>query len=377
MKFLHISDLHIGKNLNGYSLVEDQKFAFRQIFTICEKEKPNGVLIAGDVYDKGIPTETATEIFDDFLSELSKRVEKVFIVSGNHDSAVRLSYLNRFIKEKGIYIASAYQGETESYTLSDEYGEVCVYLLPFVKPVIVNRFLKDQKAESYTEAVRACVDAMHIDTNKRNILVAHQFVTGGVSSDSEESCSVGGLDNVDGSVFSDFDYVALGHLHRPQNITDTVRYAGTPLAYSFSEKDDKKSVTIFEIREKGNFQITTVPLVPLHNMVELEGKYEELMSLRYYEGKTYTTDYVRIVLTDDDDIINAFSNLKTVYTNIAELRFNNKRSRENDCICVSTDTDKTPFELFSDLFFQQNDTDMTEEQKRLVYETINKIWEEE
>lgn len=246
MKFIHLSDLHLGKRVNGFSMLEDQRVVLAQILSIIDEESPDAVLIAGDVYDKGVPPIEAVELFDWFLVELAPR--QVFIISGNHDSPERLAFGSRLLDASGIHISPVYDGQVKPVSLTDSHGAVDIYMLPFVKPVHVRRFFPE--VESYTDAVRAAVAGMQVDTQKRNVLLTHQFVTGAETSDSEE-LSVGGTDNVDASVLEPFDYVALGHIHGPQNIgSEKIRYCGTPLKYSFSEANHKKSVTVAELGER-------------------------------------------------------------------------------------------------------------------------------
>ena len=246
MKFVHLSDLHLGKRVNEYSMLEDQEYILTKIINIIDDEKPSGVIIAGDVYDKSIPSAEAVQMFDDFLTRLAKRNLQVFVISGNHDSPERMSFGSRLMDQSGIHISQVYNGQIEPFAMEDDHGAVNVYMLPFVKPAHVKRF-SDESIESYTDALRVTIAEMNVNQSERNILITHQFVTGAMRSDSED-VSVGGSDNVDVSVFDNFDYVALGHIHSPQNCTsERVRYCGTPLKYSFSEAKDNKSVTVVEL----------------------------------------------------------------------------------------------------------------------------------
>ena len=375
MKLIHLSDLHLGKRLNDYSLIEDQEYALGQIVRIIDEEAPNGVLIAGDVYDKSVPSAEAIRLFDDFLIELSNRKIPVFVISGNHDSAERMSFGARLMDASGVHIAGAYGGETVPYTLSDDNGDVRIYMLPFFKPQIARRFHGDD-AVSYTDAMRLAIEAMDIDPSARNILIAHQFVVGSSRSDSEE-ISVGGTDEVDASVFDDFDYVALGHLHRPQNSAGSrVRYSGSPLKYSFSEAKDVKSVTVVELYEKGNLVVRTIPIPYLRDMVELRGKYDELMQKSFYEDTTYRDDYVRITLTDEDDIPDAIGRLRVIYRNLMRLDYDNTRTRSTGTVDIPVEK-RSPLELFSDFYAAQNDKPMSEEQTCFVKGMIESIWEGE
>ena len=378
MKIMHLSDLHIGKKVNGFSMIEDQCYILDEILKVVAEQKPDCILIAGDVYDKSIPSTEATEILDDFLFNLSRLNTHVFVISGNHDSPERLAFGNRLIEASGIHLSPVYNGEVKPFTFNDEYGLFNVYMLPFVKPVNVRRFFEDKQIDTYTDAVAACIEQMNVDTSARNIIVTHQFVTGATRSDSEE-LSVGGSDNVDASVFADFDYVALGHIHGPQNISsDKIRYCGSPLKYSFSESNQTKSITMVDIKEKGNIQVSTIPLIPPRDMVELRGTYNELTSKKFYENTTYTTDYVHITLTDEDDVPSALEKLRTIYRNLMKLDYDNTRTRHNAVVdAVENVERKSPLQMFSELFEIQNGTNMTEEQTDYVANLIAKIWEDD
>lgn len=375
MKLIHLSDLHLGKKLNEYSLIEDQKYILSRIINIIDDENPNGVIIAGDVYDKSVPSAEAVELFDDFLVRLSEREAPTFIISGNHDSAERLAFGGRIMDNSGIHLSPVYSGEIKPVTLRDSYGDVNIYMLPFVKPSNVRRFFPDAVIESYTDALRVAIDGMNIDKEKRNILITHQFVTGAERSESED-ISVGGADNVDAAVFSDFDYVALGHLHEPQNVgCEKIRYCGTPLKYSFSEAGHEKSVTVAELGEKGELSLRCVPLIPLHDMKELRGTFAGLTEKSFYEDTAYCDDYIRITLTDEDDIPDAAAKLRVIYRNLMRLDYDNTRTRWDSKINDAPDAEKkSPEELFAELYYQQNGTEMTDTQKKTVSELAEKIW---
>ena len=375
MKLIHLSDIHLGKRVNEYSMIEDQEYILKRIINIVDDEMPDGVIIAGDVYDKSVPSAEAVQLFDDFLVRLAKRKIEVFVISGNHDSPERIAFASRIMDASGIHMSPVYTGEIVPISMHDEYGEVTVYMLPFVKPVHVRRFCEDE-ITTYTEAVKHAVLKMNINPDKRNVLVTHQFVTGARRSESEE-ISVGGTDNVDAGVFDDFDYVALGHIHSPQNCgSDKIRYCGTPLKYSFSEARDKKSVTVVEIAEKGNVTYRTVELVPKHDLVELKGTYAELTLKSFYENTTWQDDYTHITLTDEEDVPDAIGKLRTVYRRLMKLDYDNKRTRSNAEISGAADTEsKSPLELFSDFYALQNNQLMNEEQTVFMQELIQNIWE--
>ena len=313
MKLIHLSDLHLGKRVNDFSMLEDQQYILAEILQIIDREKPDGVLIAGDIYDKSVPSAEAVALLDDFLVRLSKRELRIFVISGNHDSPERMAFGGRLMERSGVHLAPVYDGKVEPVVLTDQYGPVKLYLLPFVKPSHVRRCFPEREIATYTDAVSAAIEAMEADTAVRNVLVTHQFVTGAARCDSEE-LSVGGTDNVDAAVFDPFDYVALGHIHGPQQVgRETVRYCGTPLKYSFSEAGHKKSVTVVELGAKGAVTIRTIPLKPLRDLVELRGTYEELTLRAFYEGTSYPRDYIHIILTDEDDIPDAVGKLRIIY----------------------------------------------------------------
>lgn len=376
MRFIHLSDLHIGKRVNEFSMIEDQKYILNQVLETIDEVKPDAVIIAGDVYDKSMPSEEAVRLLNEFICELAKKDAKTFIISGNHDSAERLAFASDLISNSGIYISPVYNGEIAKYTLSDEYGEVDIYLLPFVKPGNVRRYYPDVEIESYTDAIACIIDNLNLDKTKRNVIVAHQFVTGANRSESED-ISVGGTDNVDVRVFDDFDYVALGHIHGAQKMTrETVRYSGTPLKYSFSEANHHKSITIVDMYEKDNVEISTKDFVPLHDMRIIKGTYNEITHRANYE-KTNTNDYIQVILTDEEDVADAISRLRTIYPNIMQLKYDNKRTRENIEVGSANDIEnKRPIELFDELYLKQNNQSMSDEQREYVSRLIEAIWED-
>ena len=384
MKLLHLSDLHLGKRVNEFSMLEDQAYILQQILKITEEERPDAVLIAGDIYDKSVPPAEAVQLFDDFLYRLSKGGWQVFLISGNHDSPERLSFGGRLMDRSGIHIAPVYHGHVEPVTLTDGYGELDLYLLPFLKPAHVRRFFPDREIASYTDAVRTAIEEMKPDTSRRNVLVTHQFVTGASRCDSEE-LSVGGTDNVDASVFDGFDYVALGHIHGPQNVGNgRLRYCGTPLKYSFSEASHKKSVTVAEIGEKAEgeraqLSVRTVPLEPLRDLREIRGTYMELTDRNFYQnGGGSREDYLHVTLTDEEDVPDAAARLRIIYPNLMRLDYDNRRTRAGAAPVEETDAGKkSPLELFSEFYERQNNGPMSEEQLAFAEGLIEKIWEDE
>ena len=375
MKLIHLSDLHLGKRVNEFSMLEDQEYILIKILNIIDQEKPDGILIAGDVYDKSIPSVEAVQLLDSFLEKLAEKKQQVFLISGNHDSPERLNFASSLIGLSGIHISSVYQEKIRPFTMEDEYGPINIYLLPFIKPAYVRSRFPDEAVETYTDAVRVSIEHMGVNSSERNVIVTHQFVTGAVRSESEE-ISVGGSDNVDASVFDEFDYVALGHIHGPQKIgRKTVRYCGTPLKYSFSEVKHQKSVTVVELREKGNVEVRTVELIPKRDMRELRGSYKELTNKKNYVG-TDLEDYLHITLTDEEDVLDGMALLRTIYPNLMKLDYDNRRTRENQQIGqVNNIENKSPLQLFQEFYEKQNNKQMSQEQSALAAELIEHIWE--
>ena len=377
MKLLHTSDLHLGKRVYEYSMLEDQEYILKRIINIVDEEKPDGVIIAGDVYDKSVPSAEAVQLFDDFLVQLARRQTEVFVISGNHDSPERIAFGGRLMNGSGIHMSPVYNGDVTPISLGDEYGQVNIFMLPFIKPAQVRRFFEEEIV-SYTDAVRAAIGGMKINAGERNVLITHQFVTGVARSESEE-ISVGGTDNVDGSVFAPFDYVALGHIHSPQNCgTEKIRYCGTPLKYSFSEARDEKSVTIAERKEKGRLCVRCVPLTPKRELTELKGTYEEITRRDFYLNTTWQEDYTHIILTDEEDIPDAMSKLRVIYHRLMKLDYDNKRTRLNQEVSGAEAAEaKTPLELFGEFYEKQNNQPMSEEQTEYMRELIAAAREEE
>lgn len=377
MKFIHLSDLHLGKKVNEFSMIEDQEYILKKILNVIDNESPDGVLIAGDVYDKSMPSAEAVQLFDDFLYRLSKRNLQVFVISGNHDSPERIAFGARLMNGSGVHLSPVYEGKVTEVTMQDEYGAVQVYMLPFVKPSHVRRFYPEKEIGSYTDAVEAALSEAPKCREERNILITHQFVTGASRSESEE-ISVGGSDNVDAAVFDGFDYVALGHIHGPQNVgKETVRYCGTPLKYSFSEAKHEKSVTVVEMKEKGNISVRTIPLIPRHDLREISGLYMELTAKSYYENMA-KDDYLHITLTDEEDIPDAIGKLRVIYPNLMKLDYDNKRTRASVQLeSVDSVKQKTPLELFAEFYEKQNNQPMNEEQQEFIRKLLKGIWEGE
>lgn len=378
MKLVHLSDLHLGKRVNEFSMLEDQTYILLQILQIIDRERPDGVLIAGDVYDKSVPSAEAVALLDDFLVRLSMRDLQIFMISGNHDSPERMAFGGRLMERSGVHLAPVYDGKIDPIRLADGYGPLNIYLLPFIKPAHVRRVFPEREVASYTDALSAAIEAMGIDRSVRNVLVTHQFVTGASRCDSEE-ISVGGADNVDGSVFDGFDYVALGHLHGPQQVgRETVRYCGTPLKYSFSEAAQKKSLTVVELGPKGSVSIRTAPLIPMRDMVELRGTYDELTDRKFYEKTGCQESYVHIILTDEDDVPDAMRKLQTIYPYLMKLDYDNRRTRAGEWIDRTESTrQQSPLELLDEFYEKQNGQPMGKPQREFAKELMEEIWGDE
>lgn len=374
MKIIHLSDLHIGKKVNGFSMLEDQKFILTNILKIINDVEAECVIIAGDIYDKPIPSAEAVLVYDEFLTSLSKMNIEVFAVSGNHDSAERIAFGARLMENSGIHTSPVYNGSIKKHVINDQYGEVGIYMIPYVKPGYVRRYFEDKNIESYSDALKVIVDEINLKETCRNIAIVHQFITGADRTESED-LTIGGLDNVDASIFELFDYVALGHIHRPQNIKKNhIRYCGTPLKYSFSEVNDKKSVTVIDFKDKGDVSISTVPLVPIHDLREIKGNYNDLVSLDYYKNMK-VEDYYHITLTDEEDVPEALGKLRTIYPNIMKLDYDNKRTRTQNIITNTEKENKNPLDYLKEFYELQNNVPLNNEQISFAEKIMEKIWE--
>ena len=377
MKLFHLSDLHLGKRLNEYSLLEDQRHILDALLDLTGRERPDAVLIAGDVYDKPVPPAEAVELLDSFLVRLTALGAQVLLIAGNHDSPERLAFGGRLMAAEGVHVAPVYDGTVRPVVLTDEYGPVYFYLLPFLKPAHVRRFFPEEETGSYTAALRAAVGAMGVDFAARNVLVTHQFVTGAHTCDSEEH-TIGGTDGVDAAVFDGFDYVALGHLHNPQQVgRPEVRYCGTPLKYSFSEANCPKSVTVVELGEKGTVSLSTLPLTPRRELRELRGRYEALTLRSFYAGTSLPEDYLHITLTDEEDIPDAVGKLRVIYPYLMKLDYDNTRTRSMaGPLELGGSARRSPMELFEALYERQNNQPMTAEMHDFLSGLMGEIWEE-
>ncbi len=377
MKLFHLSDLHIGKRVNEFSMIEDQKYILKRILDLAEEEKPDGIILSGDIYDKQIPSAEAVQVFDEFITRLAGRAIPVFIISGNHDSAERLAFGGRLLNSRGIYLSPVYDGSVTKIPLKDQYGTVWIHLLPFIRPSTV-RHVFENEADLVTDvqtAAETVIRHMEIDLKDRNILVAHQFVTGASRCESED-VQVGGLDNIDAAVFTPFDYTALGHIHSPQNVgTDRVRYCGTPLKYSFSEVDQEKSITVVELEKKGTVRTSLLPLKPLRDMRKLRGTYLELTDRSFYRDMN-REDYIQVALTDEDDVPDGLQKLRVIYPNIMQLLYDNQRTKTTQEVDAAQAVEKkTEIELFYEFYELQNNQPMTKQQKDFAEQLIREIKE--
>lgn len=372
MKFLHLADLHIGKRVNGFSMLQEQEHILRQILICVEEEQPQAVLLCGDIYDKPLPPTEAVQLFDRFLTELAEHCPSVLIIPGNHDSAERLAFAADMLKSRGVYLAKPFEGSPECVRLCDEFGAVDFWLLPFVKPVQVRRCYEDgEDIATYDDAVARIMRDFAPNEGARNVLLAHQLLTGATTCESEE-LAIGGLDNVSAAHFDVFDYVALGHLHGAQRVgREEVRYAGSPLKYSFSEVNQRKSVMMVEMDGEGRVALKPVPLCPLHDMREIRGSFAELY------GAEGSEDYLHITLTDEEDVMNAVGLLEQKYPNLMKLDYDNRRTRERREPGQAAEVTKSPLELFEEFYRRQNNQELKEEQRDLLRHLIEEIWEDE
>ena len=372
MKFLHLSDPHIGKSVNGFPMLDEQRRALGQVIDYVRSERPSAVLIAGDVYDRPVPGVEAVRLFDDFLTELAAEEVAVMVVAGNHDSPERLGYAGRLLADKRLFICGAFDGAVSRAVLTDEYGDVNFWLLPFIRPISVRGLFGDREISAHGEAVAAAIEAAGVDYSARNVLVSHQFYTKAgadpVRSESEIN-PAGGLDAVDVSIIERFDYAALGHLHGGQNVGgDNCRYAGSPLKYSFSEIRHEKSVSLAELREKGNLSVSALPLTPLHDMREIKGPLSELISGEV-SSLADKNDYLRVILTNEEEIVDPIGKIRGVYPNVMALSFENARAGI-DVAEISANSERvsslSPYELFGEFFLEVNGSTMSGEQAALA-----------
>ena len=435
MRLMHLSDLHLGIKVYEFDLFEDQKYMLDNIIKIAIAKDVDGIMISGDVYDRPIPPAESVALFDSFLTRLSDEGIKAYITSGNHDSQERLSFGSKLMNKSGIFFGGTFDGTVPRMDLEDEYGQVHLYMLPFLKPSIVRAHMADDTGSSdnmrsvenktnsitddnksadnntgdinandicsdensdsdidskdaisvriskdditsYQKAIDYVLSGLQIDESARNIIMAHQFVTGATRSDSEE-ISVGGVDEISADSFDLFDYVALGHIHTPQIIggNEHIRYCGTMLKYSFSECKKNKSVPIITLKEKGNIEIELADLIPQRDMREIKGTYLDLTAKKNY-ADTNTDDYIHVTLTDEDDVPDALGRLRSIYPNIMKLDYDNLRTRAVYNSEIPDEVEKkSPLDLFQEFYNLQNGRDLTLEESIYVQSQIEKLWE--
>lgn len=380
MKILHLADLHLGKILQEQSLIEDQEYMLKEIIKIIKNEDIGAVLISGDVYDRSVPPAEAVNLLDNFLKILIKELKiKVFIISGNHDSKDRLGFGSKIFEDEGLYIESKYNGNLRKIEIEDEYGKLNIYMLPFIKPVEVKQYFEDDLENNYNTAINKIIKKEKINKEERNIILVHQFVTAGtVEPERSESevLTLGGIENVDVSNFDDFDYVAIGHVHRPQKIgRDTARYAGTMLKYSFSEINHNKTVPIIDFKEKGNIEINLNELAPIRDMREIKGPIEELLKKENYE-KGNINDYIKAIITNEETVYDAIGQIRRIYPNTLKLEIRNSKtinSVEEQNLNLEKVKKKSELELFSDFYKSQNNVDLDENQKEIIKDIISEV----
>lgn len=380
MKILHLADLHLGKILQEQSLIEDQEHMLKEIIKIIKNEDIGAVLISGDVYDRSVPPAEAVNLLDNFLKILIKELKiKVFIISGNHDSKDRLGFGSKIFEDEGLYIESKYNGNLRKIEIEDEYGKLNIYMLPFIKPVEVKQYFEDDLENNYNTAINKIIKKEKINKEERNIILVHQFVTAGtVEPERSESevLTLGGIENVDVSNFDDFDYVAIGHVHRPQKIgRDTARYAGTMLKYSFSEINHNKTVPIIDFKEKGNIVINLKELAPIRDMREIKGPIEELLKKENYE-KGNINDYIKAIITNEETVYDAIGQIRRIYPNTLKLEIRNSKtinSVEEQNLNLEKVKKKSELELFSDFYKSQNNVDLDENQKEIIKDIISEV----
>ena len=376
MKFIHLGDLHLGKNVNGFSMIDDQRYILNQVVSIVENKKLDAVIIAGDIYDRSVPSEEAIKLYNDFLRQLVSKKVKVFAISGNHDSEIRTDFGNWMMEDSGVYVRGVYDGKVDFITLEDEYGKINVYLLPYVKASHVKYFYPEEEISNYDSAFRCVLSKCDINTKERNVMVAHQFVAGKsdaleFAGSENDALNVGTIDCIGYDVFDDFDYVALGHIHSPQKIgRDTLRYAGSPLKYSLETTEIRKAkkFTIVEIKEKGNVRVELIDIKPLREVRHLRGKLEDILN-----NAVDQEDYIYATLTDEDTVYEAMARLRQVYPNTMKMDYDNSTTRHiaEDSEIV---TDGKSFtELMNDFFTFSRGKEPDEKEWDIIREVAKEV----
>ncbi len=386
MKILHLADLHIGKIVLEQSLLEDQVYMLEQIVKKVEEEKIELVLISGDIYDRSVPPADSVTVLNNFLKVLVKDLKvKVCMIAGNHDSKERLNFGKELFADDGLHICAIYDGKLEKQEFEDEYGKLNIYMLPYIKPVEIKQYFdEDEGITSYHDAVKKVIEKENIKEDERNIILSHQFVTAGnvepEKSDSE-TLILGGTENVDVSVYDKFDYVALGHIHGPQRIgRDTARYSGTMLKYSFSEVNQNKCLTILDFKEKGNLEInTSITIKPLRDMRVIKGPIEELTSKEIY-SKTNREDYIRAIITNEEQVYDAIGQIKKIYPNTLRLDIENSKSEIQQTLQISDLDDikkKDEVDLFNEFYQYQNNQELNESQMDIMKQVVKEVKKED
>lgn len=372
MRFMHLADLHLGKNVNGYSLIKDQEYALDQIIKLLKKEKIDTLLIAGDIYQSSVPSIEATKLFSKFLSQLKDLKMKVLIISGNHDSSDRLAYANSFLKDSEIYISDTYNGEIECVRLEDEYGTINFYLFPYLKPSDVRPYF-EEKISSYEEAIRAVIDSIEINEEERNIILSHQFILNAELSDSEEIYA-GLLEAVSEKLYDKFDYVALGHIHKKQNfLGGKARYPGALLKFSATEANYDKTITIVNLKEKNNLIVEEFKIDYMRDMRIIKGFYKDIIEAS--KNDKAREDYIHIELLDEDEIYDGFNQLRNIYPNIMTYKYKDRQVNVEDLEDFAEKTDnKTPLDLFTEFYQTILGKNITDDKLEIIKSEIEDIW---
>ena len=390
MHFFHLSDLHIGLKLIERDLREDQEYIFEQIIRLAKEQQPDAMVIAGDIYDKAVPSAEAVEIFDSFMKNLSEEMPQmpVMIISGNHDSAARLNCFRSILSRQNVYMIgtppTTEEEHIEKVTLQDAYGDLHFYLLPFVKPSMVREIVgtrEDGTQHSYDEALHLLIERENIDTKERNVLVSHQFYlpfdrqAEDVERMDSEIRTVGNIDEISADVLEVFDYAALGHIHKPQAMgREMVRYAGSILKYSFSEIRKDKQATILTISKNKQISLSHHLLKPLRDMREMECSLESLLKRKCEIGNE--EDYMHVILTDEEQILDAIGKVRTVYPNVMQISFKNRRHMmQYETIQMKENqiADQNPMELFEQFYKMQNHIDLDEKRAQMAISIFEEV----
>ncbi|MFM1540687.1 exonuclease SbcCD subunit D [Helcococcus ovis] len=373
MKIMHLADLHIGKNVDGYSMIEDQIYALKEIVNLLEKEEVDVLLIAGDIYQNSVPSAEAIKVFDDFITSVKRLNIKILIISGNHDSSERLAFASDILSSADIYISRPYNREIQKVTFSDKYGKINFYLFPYVKPIHVKQFYPEEKIEDYSDAVRIVLENVEINRNERNVILSHQFILNAKLSESEEIYA-GLLEAVPDYYYEKFDYIAMGHIHKKQSfLNGKLRYPGSLLKYSASETGYDKSITLVDFKEKGNIEIYEKKINYLRDMRTIKGKFEEIIKNSINDRNK--DDYIHLVLEDEDDILDGMQKIRKIYPNTLTMKYINKTYGNDDFDSLQkTIKNKNPLEIFEEFYQQRTGKDLSDDKKKIMKDIIEKIW---